>query len=588
MKKGLSIKSKISIYVLAISIISSLVIGGFSYQNFKNNLINYLGARAKSIAQVVSASIDGDRISQYSVTGQTDDDYQKLLAFLDSVKKNTNLSYLYIMVDDGDYYKYIAEAPSDNEPSLLGDTDTKDQYGAEPSAVLSTGNAENSGVYYTTKYGSLISGFAPIFDHKGSIIGVIGMDIEANVVNDSINGYLPTLIGIVILSAAFSFILISLFVNRIVVKPIKGLQQAAQKLSDSKFDINIPPKYQMKKDEIGRLSAAFVSVANNTNHIINEISNILSRMSNKDMSIKITGQYQGDFAPIQESITNIVDTYNRLLSEFKTVSRDVSISAQQLSDVSGELALGSNTQSTAIEFLKTTISEFSSDAVTNALNINHAKDNVSEIVQALLQGKDQMKMTISAMDEINDSSNQISQIIKVIDDITFQTNILALNAAIEAARAGVAGKGFAVVAEEVRTLARKTSDAANKTSSLINTSINAIKKGSSITKQTASAIENAADKAEHVLGIIDKIASTSNVQASSITGITAGMSQISEVIQNNSAKAQESAALSEELTVHCNNLHEELSDFILYHKDKAENYLQLRSEKFDEILLVRS
>lgn len=540
-----------------------MLIGGFSYLNFKRNLIEYLGEKAKSIALTVSVNIDGDKIGHLNTTGQKDDYYQVLLNYLDKVKKSTNLSYLYIMVDDGDKYKYIAEAPSDKNPSALGDTDSKDQYGAEPAEVLSTGNAQYSGIYNTTEYGSLLSGFAPITDSTGKTIGVVGMDIAADIIYQSISNYLPIVITIMTLSASISFILIIFVMNKIIVKPMRTLQKVSQKLAKSEFDVSIPAKYLKKKDEIGLLSNAFETVANNTKSVVKDISDILSKMSHKDLNIEKMQHYSGDFKPIEESITNIIVIYNQLMNKFGNVSNVVSKNAQQLSNISGELAQGSIKQSYALDNLTTSLANISDDAVTNALKVSDTKNCISEMVNVLDAGNEQMKQTLSAMEEISFSANQIPRVIKVIDDITFQTNILALNAAVEAANAGAAGKGFAVVADEVRSLAKKTLEAANQTSLLITASINAVQKGANITNQAASAIESVTETAKLVIGTIDKIVSSSNIQAASISNIMQVMGQISEVVQNNSANAQECAAFSQELTAHSNNLHRDLSDFVL-------------------------
>lgn len=154
---------------------------------------------------------------------------------------------------------------------------------------------------------------------------------------------------------------------------------------------------------------------------------------------------------------------------------------------------------------------------------------------------------IQAMDDISNSSNEIGKIIKAIEDIALQTNILALNAAVEASRAGDAGKGFAVVADEVRNLANKSAEASKNISDLIENSLMVVKNGTQIAADTAQSLFEAVNDVNEMTNVIGQISEASNDQASSISQITIGIDQISNVVQTNSATAEESAAASEEL-----------------------------------------
>ena len=286
----------------------------------------------------------------------------------------------------------------------------------------------------------------------------------------------------------------------------------------------------------------------NLRSYISDISGILSEIAEGDLDLAVTADYRGDFVAIKDSLNNIIVTLNQVMGNFREAADQVSSGSRQVSDGSQTLSQGSTEQASSIEQLTSSISSIASQTKQNAMDANQASELATDSRDHAIKGNDQMQEMLHSMTEINESSANISRIIRVIDDIAFQTNILALNAAVEAARAGQHGKGFAVVAEEVRNLAARSASAARETTELIEGSINKVHEGTRIANNTASALAEIVSAIEKAANLIKNIAEASNEQATGIAQISRGIEQVSQVVQNNSATAEESAAASEELS----------------------------------------
>jgi len=281
---------------------------------------------------------------------------------------------------------------------------------------------------------------------------------------------------------------------------------------------------------------------------VSEITTTLEEIGRGNLNQEITTNYLGDFLPIKTALNEITGSLSETMSDINLAAGQVELGAQQISDGGQALAQGTTEQASSIQELTASIEEVAGETKQNAIHANEANELALVVRQSAETGNEQMKSMLAAMVEINESSSNISKIIKVIDDIAFQTNILALNAAVEAARAGQHGKGFAVVAEEVRTLAARSAEAAKETTGLIEGSIEKVKTGSKIADDTAESLRDIGNSIEKVTHLVGNIAQASNEQASEIAQITKGIEQVSMVVQTNSATAEESAAASEELS----------------------------------------
>ncbi|WP_088188102.1 methyl-accepting chemotaxis protein [Desulfosporosinus sp. FKA] len=360
-----------------------------------------------------------------------------------------------------------------------------------------------------------------------------------------------------------------------ILEPIQEAAAVLEEMAKGNLRVNVKGNY---KGDHAKIKQALNETLSTLDSYVSEISDVLTQMANGNLDVEISKDYRGDFSEIKKSLNNIIQSLNDVFSDINNASTQVAAGSSQVSDSAQSLSQGSTEQASAIEELTASLEEIASQTKLNASNADKANELAFAAKDDAIEGNNQMKEMLKAMDVINEASGNISKIIKVIDEIAFQTNTLALNAAVEAARAGQHGKGFAVVAEEVRNLATRSANAAKETTLLIEGSIKKVEGGTKIANDTAAALSKIVDGVAEAAELVGEIANASNEQALGINQINQGIQQVSAVVQTNSATSEESAAASEELSSQAELLREQVSRFKL----KKTRYASM-IKSFDEL-----
>lgn len=306
-------------------------------------------------------------------------------------------------------------------------------------------------------------------------------------------------------------------------------------------------------DEIGKMAQAMDSFADNLEH---EVLEAFDRLAHGDFTFEAHGL-------IREPLGRANHSLNELVRELQKMAGQISGAGSQVADASQTLSQGATEQASSLEEISASLNEIVGQVRQGAEHAGQA-DRLSTAARgAAEQGANKMQAMTQAMGEINLAGQNISKIIKTIEEIAFQTNLLALNAAVEAARAGQHGKGFAVVAEEVRNLAARSAKAAQETAELIEGTVEKTNRGTRIAKETAEALDGIVEGVSKVSDLVGEIAAAVNEQAEGIGQINVGLNQIDQVTQQNTASAEESAAAAEELSSQAEQLRHVLSRFRL-------------------------
>ena len=366
--------------------------------------------------------------------------------------------------------------------------------------------------------------------------------------------------AVIIFVAVFISMRLAAFVSKLFSDPITKVRDASAELAKGNLNIEIEKMYP---DEIGEMTESFQEAAEMIKLYIQELSRGLGEVAGGNFNIHTDVDFKGDFKELEKSLEKIIGSLSHALKQINEASEQVALGATQMAESAQSLAEGATDQAGSVEELTATIQNITENVVDTSEKANKSYISAQEFEHEAERSNEDIVELNHAMERINNTSKEIANIIAAIEDIASQTNLLSLNASIEAARAGEAGKGFAVVADQIGKLATDSATSAINTKKLIEKSIHEIEHGSEITTKTTAAIESVIGGIKMLAVSTKEISDLSVAQADAMKQLELGVEQIAEVIQNNSAAAEETSATSEELSAQSASLEELVGQFKL-------------------------
>ena len=442
--------------------------------------------------------------------------------------------FVYVINNKG---KVIVEPSAKNAKAdiySLGDSEKEAAEAAK--AILGTDEGDENYEYNDTTYYT----YHVKSDYFNSKI-VMTVDIADFAESQNVAVRNGLIIGTLILILTVVF---SVFFASRLAKPIISTTNRLRSLAQG--NLTDPVDVWYSKDELGVLSTSLEETVFSLRQYISLITYSLTQISEGNLQYRLEGNFKGDFFKIKSTFNEIFDSLNDTFASINLSAEQVNSGAVQVSDYSQSVSQGATQQASAIEELSATLSDVSDQIMQNSEDSKNAYNIVSDNTEAVNNCNEDMENMLKAMNAIKTSSDEIAKIIKVIDEISFQTNILALNAAVEAAREG--SKGFGVVADEVRRLASRSAEAARQTADLIENSSAAVSKGSQIAEQTAKSLSEIVEKSNQIRALVKNISEASETQSGAIAQVNTGVDQISAVVSANTSTAVSTASASEELS----------------------------------------
>ena len=391
----------------------------------------------------------------------------------------------------------------------------------------------------------------------------IAKEHEMEVVCEVLKWGAIILMVVLLISASIIAKRIASIISKGISKPLAELEDRFATFAEG--DIKTPFPTSKAQDEIAGLMNASHDMAERLQMIIMDVERLCSEMSEGNFNVEsdCADAYRGDLEGLYVAIKEMNINVSKALREVESVSDQVNSGATNLAEAAQSLAEGATDQAASVQEMLATMNTVSDGLKHTADRVDEAYHEAMRCAEDAQQSHTEMGNMVESMNRINETSKKIENIISEIESIASQTNLLSLNASIEAARAGDAGRGFAVVADEIRDLADQSAKSAIDTRELVSNTLREIAEGSKIAHKTADVLYGVVDSIQKIAQTSKQLSENSQIQAEAVEQADIGITRISEVVQSNSAAAEESFATSEELSAQALTMHELVSRFQL-------------------------
>ncbi len=574
--KKFSIRTTIITFLFASVIITSLILGGLSIINIKRSTKQASEKYNTAMNDGYKTEIKSEVETAITVLQAEYDRYQSG-AITEKTAKKTAIETIrkmryrkdrsgYFWIDDTNCYLVMHPILTEQEGNNRKNETDKNGVKIIQKILASIKNNDGyNEFYYTKSDGKTIApkmAYSELFEPWGWIVStgnyIDDMQKEMSSTEKQLNSFSTKLQNNIIVICVVLLIIVAIsggIFSAYLCNPIQKLAKIAKEISEGKISVDL--KRISGKSETSILQNSFCDLLDT----FKDQADTIKKLSDGDLSITVTPKSEYDV--IGNALNALINENHNAFSSMSLASDQIAQGSYQIADASKNLADGATQQASAIEQITASVSEIADKSKNNATEVADVQKLIMEADSAIHSANDKMHEMFGAMKEIKSGSEDIQKIIKVIDDIAFNTNILALNASVEASRAGEHGKGFVVVAEEVRNLAGRSAEASKQTADMIEDSINRVQKGVALADDTRNALQTISELVEKITESGSSIAKASDEQAISASQIDNALMQISQITQTNSATSEECAAASEELSAQTRTLNSQIAKFRL-------------------------